>query len=210
MKYLGIPLSDNRLGSLAFAVLKEKMGRRLDPWKGKHLSSGGKLVQTNACLTSLPIFTMGFYLLPKSSHGGMDSVRGKFFWQGAREEFKYHMAKWDTLSRPKDQCGLGIINTQIMNECLLVKWIWKISKGSNDTWYKLLEAKYMSDGNFFSSKCKGTSQFWQGLHKVKHLFKWGAMHKVGDGPLTFIFLGGGYLARSASFKNSIPQTVQTL
>ena len=121
MKYLGIPLSDNRLGSLAFAVLKEKMGRRLDPWKGKHLSSGGKLVQTNACLTSLPIFTMGFYLLPKSSHGGMDSVRGKFFWQGAREEFKYHMAKWDTLSRPKDQGGLGIINTQIMNECLLVK-----------------------------------------------------------------------------------------
>ena len=187
MKYLGIPLSDNRLGSLAFAGLKEKMGRRLDPWKGKHLSSGGKLVLTNACLTSLPIFTMGFYLLPKSSHGGMDSVRGKFFWQGAREEFKYHMAKWDTLSRPKDQGGLGIINTQIMNECLLVKWIWKITKGSNDTWYKLLEAKYMSDGNFFSSKCKGTSQFWQGLHKVKHLFKWGAMHKVGDGSLTFFW-----------------------
>ena len=97
------------------------------------------------------------------------------------------MAKWDTLSRPKDQGGLGILNTQIMNECLLVKWIWKISKGSNDTWYKLLEAKYMSDGNFFSSKCKGTSQFWQGLHKVKHLFKWGAMHKVGDGSLTFFW-----------------------
>ena len=194
MKYLGIPLSDNRLGSLAFAGLKEKMGRRLDPWKGKHLSSGGKLVLTNACLTSLPIFTMGFYLLPKSSHGGMDSVRGKFFWQGAREEFKYHMAKWDTLSRPKDQGGLGIINTQIMNECLLVKWIWKITKGSNDTWYKLLEVKYMSDGNFFSSKCKGTSQFWQGLHKVKHLFKWGAMHKVGDGSLTF-FWGDTWLGQ---------------
>ena len=133
MKYLGIPLSDNRLGSLAFAGLKEKMGRRLDPWKGKHLSSGGKLVLTNACLTSLPIFTMGFYLLPKSSHGGLDSVRGKFFWQRAWEEFKYHMSKWDTLSRPKDQGGLGIINTQIMNECLLMKWIWKITKGSNDT-----------------------------------------------------------------------------
>jgi len=79
---------------------------------------------------------------------------------------------------------LGIINSQIMNECLLVKWIWKIAKGSNNTWYKLLEAKYMPDGNFFNSKCKGTSQFWQGLHKVKHLFKWGAIHKVGDGSLT--------------------------
>ena len=42
----------------------------------------------------------------------------------------------------------------------------------------------MPNGNFFNSKCKGTSQFWQGLHKVKHLFKWGAIHKVGDGSLT--------------------------
>ena len=106
------------------------MSRRLDPWKGKHLSSGGKLILTNACLSSLPIYTMGFYLLPKSSHSGMDSVRGRFFWQGAKEEFKYHMAKWDTLSRPIDQGGLGIINTHIMNECLLVKWIWRIAMGA--------------------------------------------------------------------------------
>jgi hypothetical protein len=60
-----------------------------------------------------------------------------------------------------------------MNDCLLVKWICKIVRGSNDTWYKLLQAKYMPDDNFFNSKSRETSQFWQGLHKVKHLFKWG-------------------------------------
>ena len=79
MKYLGIPLSENRLGSSAFAGLKEKMVRRLDPWKGKHLSSGGKLILTNPCLSSLPMYNMGFYLLPKSYHDRMDLVRGKFF-----------------------------------------------------------------------------------------------------------------------------------
>ena len=85
MKYLGIPLSDNRLGSFAFAGLKEKMVRRLDLWKGKHLSSGGKLILTNTCLSSLPMYTMGFYLLPKSSNDKMNSVRGKFFLaRGAR------------------------------------------------------------------------------------------------------------------------------
>jgi len=26
---------------------------------------------------------------------------------------------------------------------------------------------------FFDSNVKGNSQFWQNLHKVKHLFKWG-------------------------------------
>ena len=82
-----------------------------------------------------------------------------------------------------------------MNECLLVKWIWKIAKGGNETWLKLLEAKYMPDGNFFNSKSKGTSQFWQGLHKVKHLFKWGALHKVGDGFL-IAFWGDVWLGPS--------------
>ena len=42
----------------------------------------------------------------------------------------------------------------------------------------------MPNANFFNSKSEGTSQFWQGLHKVKHLFKWGAIDKVGDGSLT--------------------------
>jgi hypothetical protein len=103
---------------------------------------------------------MGFYLLPKTVHEDMDSIRGKFFWRGAAKDFKYHMAKMETISRPKRPGGLGIINTHIMNECLLAKWIWKIAKGSNETWYKLLQAKYMQDGNFFNSKCRGASQFW--------------------------------------------------
>jgi len=98
------------------------------------------------------------------------------------------MASWDMLSRPKDQGGLGIINTKIMNECLLTKWIWKIFKQPDEVWYKLLKAKYMRHKSFFNSKSRGASQFWQGLHKVKHLFKWGAIHKVRDGSQTFFWL----------------------
>jgi hypothetical protein len=181
MTYLGIPISEGRLGRNTFTSLKNKMTKRLDPWKGKHLSSGGKLILTNSCLSSLPIYTMGFYLLPKGTHEEMDSIRGKFFWQGADEGNKYHMAKMDTICRPKDQGGLGILNTTRMNESLLVKWIWKIVQGSDDLWFKILQAKYMPNGNFFQSKTRGASQFWQGLHKVKHLFKWGAVYKVHNG-----------------------------
>ena len=79
----------------------------------------------------------------------MDQIRGNFFWQGAGDDFKYHMAKMDTICRPKNQGGLGMINTKHMNDSLLVKWIWKILKAPNTTWYKLLKAKYMPSGNFF-------------------------------------------------------------
>jgi len=77
--------------------------------------------------------------------------------QGAQDVFKYHMASWITLSRPKDQGGLGIINTQIMNECLLTKWIWKIHQQPDEVWYKLLKAKYMRHKSFFKSHSRGAS-----------------------------------------------------
>ncbi|RLN34680.1 putative retroelement [Panicum miliaceum] len=182
MKYLGIPVSDAHLGTTAFGGLFEKMNKRLEPWKGKHLSSGGKLTLTNSCLSSLPMYIMGFYWLTGATHSKMDSIRANFFWKGVEKSHKYHMAKWEMVSCPKDQGGLGIINTRLMNDCLLVKWIWKIMKGSEGVWFKLLQAKYMRNGkSFFTSSSRGSSQFWQGLHKVKHLFKWGALFKVKDG-----------------------------
>lgn len=68
-----------------------------------------------------------------------------------------------------------------MNDCLLVKWIWKIFQEPEELWFKLVKAKYMLEGSFFDSNVKGSSQFWQGLHKVKHLFKWVAIFRIGNG-----------------------------
>lgn len=83
LKYLAIPISDGHLQSSVVPILRKKMKKRLDPWKGKHLSSGGRLVLTNSCLNSLPLYTMGFYIFPKNMHPKMDVVRANFFWQGA-------------------------------------------------------------------------------------------------------------------------------
>lgn len=80
----------------------------------------------------------------------MDKRGGDFFCQRVSDTFKYHVAKMDTLCRPENQGGIGMLNTRIMNECMLTKWIWKIMKVSEETWYKLLKAKYMPDGNFDS------------------------------------------------------------
>lgn len=45
----------------------------------------------------------------------------------------------------------------------------------------------MNRGSFFQSRSSGSSQFWKGLHKVKHLFNWGAQHKVRDGRNTLFW-----------------------
>lgn len=68
-----------------------------------------------------------------------------------------------------------------MNECLITKWIWKIGKKPNELWYRLVDAKYMKGKGFLGSSHQGSSQFWRGLHKVKHLYKWGAKYNVHKG-----------------------------
>ena len=50
--------------------------------------------------------------------------------------------------------GLGIINTRTMNDCLLVKWIWKLFQEPDELWFKLVKAKYMPEGSFFYSNIK--------------------------------------------------------
>lgn len=41
MVYLGIPISDMHLGIKALSGVVAKTRKRLQPWKGKHMSSGG-------------------------------------------------------------------------------------------------------------------------------------------------------------------------
>jgi hypothetical protein len=71
-----------------------------------------------------------------------------------------------------------------MNECILVKWIWKLVNKEESMWSRLLEKKYLKGKDFFSYMGQGGSQFWRGLQKVKHLLKWGAAHKVGNSKAT--------------------------
>ena len=70
MKYLGFPIHDRKLPVKAFEGLVNKMKGKLQPWKGKHLSYGGRLVLINSSLSSMPIYTMGVYRLAK---GGASS-----------------------------------------------------------------------------------------------------------------------------------------
>jgi hypothetical protein len=123
MKYLGLPVSNKELRVLDWDFLPQKVGHRVDPWQGLLLASAGRLELTNSCLSSLPMFAMGIYLLHAEMHKAMDSCRSRFFWEGTDDRRKYHMVDWLTVCKPKELGGLGILNTRLMNLALMLKWI---------------------------------------------------------------------------------------
>ena len=143
----------------AFDHIIQKMFRRLGPWEGRNRTSGVRLILTNFWLSSIPMYCMSFYWLQEGVHKKMAGIRDNFLWQRT-EKSHGQMENGLHAKRPRGSRPLGIINTKIMNECLLVKWIWKIHQERDELWFKVIKAKYLDGCSFFTSKSKGGSQFW--------------------------------------------------
>jgi hypothetical protein len=60
LTYLGIPIHTGKLRKCDLQVVNVKIGKRVEPWQGKLLSSGGRLILVNSYLSSIPTYLMGF------------------------------------------------------------------------------------------------------------------------------------------------------
>ena len=110
---------------------------------------------------------MGFYLLSAGTHAGFDKHRGAFYWNAADNRRKYRLVKLQLMCRRKNLRGLGIINTFVMNKCLLIKWWWKImSSGAGSLWYAILKAKYFPHSSLMFAGARCGLQFWKDLIRV--------------------------------------------
>lgn len=60
-----MPLSDKRLAQAQYNPLITKIENRLQTWKAKTLSIGGRITLINAVLTAMPLYFMSTFILPK-------------------------------------------------------------------------------------------------------------------------------------------------
>ena len=101
MRYLGIPIHYRKLTNADWSKVEERFEKRLSSWKGKNLLIGERLTSINLVLSSLPMYSMSFFEVPKGVL--------RFFWQCNKHKRKYRLAKWDILCQPKEDGGVGII-----------------------------------------------------------------------------------------------------
>src|SRR6266540_5160824 len=91
--YLGIPIHFKRLKNSDWKKVEERIEKRLSSWKGKHLSIGDRLTLINSVLSSLPMYMMSFFEVPKCVLKKLDYFRSRFYWQGDESRRKYRLAK---------------------------------------------------------------------------------------------------------------------
>ena len=169
-RYLGIPMHHKKLSNKDWFAIEERFQKKLSSWKGKHLSVGGRLVLINSVLSSLAMFMLSFFEVPKGILEKLDYYRSRFFWQSEEHKKKYRLAKWSILCKPKECGGLGIQNLELQNKCLLSKWLYKLMN-EEGVWQNLLRNKYLSKKTLTHVEKKpGDSHFWSSLTIIKNTF----------------------------------------
>jgi hypothetical protein len=78
-RYLGIPMHHRQLLNSEWRKVEERFQKKLSCWKAKYLSYGGRLVLLNSVLSSLPMFMMSFFEIPKGVLKNLDHFRSRFF-----------------------------------------------------------------------------------------------------------------------------------
>ena len=63
--YLGLPTHYKKLNNKDWKNIDERLRKKLSCWKRKMLSVGGRLVLINSIMSSLPVFMLSFFEIPK-------------------------------------------------------------------------------------------------------------------------------------------------
>ena len=128
IRYLGLPLVDQRLCTQDWQPVLEKEESRLTGWRAHLLSPGGRLVLLKAVLAAIPIYFMSIFSMPVGVRKRLERSMRDFFWRGPLNEEPRGMASvpWETLCHPVDQGSLGVWQLMHTNTALLSKWVSRI------------------------------------------------------------------------------------
>ncbi|GJU09895.1 hypothetical protein Tco_1132291 [Tanacetum coccineum] len=106
--YLGVKVGGimSRLSSWDDVIAK--LSARLSKWKLKSLSIGGRLTLIKSVLSSLPLYYMSSFKVPKGVLSKMESIRRNFFNGVENAEKKMSLIGWNKILASKKNGGLDV------------------------------------------------------------------------------------------------------
>ncbi|XP_062014039.1 uncharacterized protein LOC133730473 [Rosa rugosa] len=99
---LGMPTIWGRSKKEALLYIKERIGRKLEGWKEKNLSTEGKEVLIKSVALSIPAYPMACFKFPKGLCDEINSAVGNFWWGESDHGNKIHWKSWGSLCTPKE------------------------------------------------------------------------------------------------------------
>ena len=180
--YLGLLTLIGRSKYQSFVVLKDKVWKNLQRWKGIMLSRVGKEVLIKAVAQSLLTYTMGVFQLPMKLCDELNAMCARFWWGQVGNERKIHWKSWESLSKPKKEGGMGFRDIRCFNMVMLAKQGWRLLKEKDTLFYRCFKVKYFPWCNFLEAgDVPNSSYVWKSIMVAQLILKKGSCWRVGDG-----------------------------
>ncbi|KAJ9535488.1 hypothetical protein OSB04_un001387 [Centaurea solstitialis] len=152
IRYLGVPLSPVSLKMADYGVLVTKVKLRLQNWKTKFLSFGGRKQLIISVLQSLQLYWMGVFVFPSGVIHELESLFRDFLWaQGESSRGRCKVA-WSLVCRPTECGGLGFRRLAAWNRALISRNLWAIVSNRDCLWVKWVRQISLRDMIFWSAR----------------------------------------------------------
>ena len=155
-------------------------------WKTNLVSFTGRLVLTQATISTIPNYTMQCIALPAKVTRCVDRLCRNFLWGLVDNKRKLYLVSWKKITKSKQDGGLGLQATKEKNIALLTKLNWRFHQEKDSLWARVLSNKYARHSRQSLTNCRTCSTIWIGLKKRELIFKKSTKWIVGrTGTLSF-------------------------
>ncbi|KAJ9691054.1 hypothetical protein PVL29_013294 [Vitis rotundifolia] len=182
--YLGLPLGAPFNSLAVWDGVEERFRRKLAMWKRQYISKGGRLTLIRSTLSSMPIYFMSLFHLPRKVRLRLEKIQRDFLWGGGNLIQKPHLLRWNVVCLEKSKGGLGVRNLALMNSALLCKWNWRYANEREALWRRAISLKYgEEEGGWRTRDVNGRNGvgLWKAIRKKWWLLDGRFAYQVGNG-----------------------------
>ncbi|GJX07043.1 RNA-directed DNA polymerase, eukaryota, reverse transcriptase zinc-binding domain protein [Tanacetum coccineum] len=188
VRYLGVPMMSKKLRNEDCRVLIDNVKKRIFDWRNKYLSYAGKLQLISSVLSSLNVYWASMFVLPNHICSSIDKIFKDFLWSSDEGRKGFSSIAWKDVCRPKSQGGLGLRTTKMMNESLMIKYLWNLVSRKESLWVKWVNSYRLKGRCVWNlTVTKNTAWCWKSIMKLRDKIRDFVGIRVGNGRDCFIW-----------------------
>ncbi|KAL2925976.1 hypothetical protein RDABS01_020076 [Bienertia sinuspersici] len=187
--YLGYPMEVDGRNTGTFNQIHDRVIQCISSWKYSCLSPATRSILINSILVALAAHIMSIYLLPQKVLKKISSTITKFYWGGNGQTKPIYWKNRDTLELRKEEGGLGLRNMTSLNQALLFRQVWRISKNPHTLASRVIRHKYGKDPLAIArdgKNIRNASWAMKSMVNCARALKSGCEMRIGNGRATKI------------------------
>jgi hypothetical protein len=135
----------------------------------------------NAAVTPITTYAVCTIRLSRGVIDNIDKMRKQCLRRGNSEKKKgENLVAWETVQKPKEKGGLGVINLRLQNDALLLKHLHKFYNRESLPWVDLVWFKYYQNKVPHATRELG-SFWWKDILRLNGIYRGFSQCDIGDG-----------------------------